>query len=303
MTDFSRKRASARPGWRAALCVFSLLAAALGARAEEQPSALQYLRRIAPRQALALPAAPKAALSYRQIPPAAANPDSYNDNDAFRRKMLAPGNSDEYLVRTDLGGILLVVQKGYLEARQTAGLVSELQQAVRDVPLLTGRPPLVRKRFTVYVYDDGPISEAGVPGALPGETGLMLAWVKEGNAPIFHEMTHLLAGYTANRSPWPRASPAPFMVADADPDKAAKRILAQDPPMLVEGLGGPGYYNFSSQRIRVDSWSFVDFLLRQGGMAKLWTLIDAGGTPAAYRKIYKTPYAALFADWKQDVER
>ncbi|HVC08704.1 MAG TPA: hypothetical protein VNH15_02045 [Elusimicrobiota bacterium] len=320
MTDSRGKKASARPRWGTALCVFSLLAAPLGARAKEQPSALESLRRLAPGQARPLPAPPtKAAPSYRPIAPVAANPDSYDDNDAFRRQMLAPGHSDEYLVRTDLGGILLVVEKGYLDARQTAGLVFELQQAVYEVPRLTGRPPLVRKRFTVYVYDRGPISESGVPGALPGETGIMLAWVKEGNAPIFHEMTHLLAGYGRSQSLAegvacavqgrlrPGVAAAPFMVAHADPDKEARRILAQDPPGLVEGLGEPGHYSFSSQRIRVDfywaSWSFVDFLLRQDGMAKLWTLIDAGGTPAAYQKIYGTSYASLFADWNQDIKR
>ncbi len=301
-------------------CVFALLLPAAAARAGERRPALQDLRRLAPQQAgipLAAPGQP--ALPYHRIAQEAANPDSYDENDAFRRKLLDARNSDEYFVDTDLGGILLVVEKNYLNARQIAQLVSDLRQAVYDIPRLTGRPPLVRKRFTVYVYDDGPISEAGVPGAQPGETGIMLAWVKEGRSPIFHEMTHLLAGYGASQSLAegiacavqgrlrPGQASAPFMVAGANPDKEAKRIIAEDPPGLLEGLGEPGHYNFSSQHIRVDfywaSWSFVEFLLRKGGMAKLWTLIDSGGTPQAYRKIYGTSYDALFADWKRKVER
>lgn len=245
-------------------------------------------------------------------PPEAANPDAFDGNDEFRRNLLDGKTSDLYRVEA-LGGILLVVQKGYLDAGELARLCSDLSEATREVPRVTRRSPLARTRFTVYVYPGGPVSEAHVPGAQPGETGVMLKFVKEDRAPLFHELTHLLAGYSNSQSlaegvaDYVQRELRPgkangFMPADADADSRSRAALASYPHAFAEAVGAPGHQSWTDPQVRFDfyyaSLSFVDFLLRQGDMKRLWSVIDAGGAPAAYEQSYRRSRAALVAEWK-----
>jgi len=239
-------------------------------------------------------------------------PDNFDSNDGFRRKLLEPANSDRWLIPTAQGGILLVVEKGYLDAAGLDRVAADLQEAVEAVPRLTGRTPRVRERFTVYVYDEGPMSEADVPGSRPGEKGLMLRFVKEKADPLFHEMTHLLAGHGGSQSlnegiaDWVQSRMRPgrstaFMPAGVDPHAKARAALAAYPPAFLETIGSPGFYRWSGAEIRFDfyycSWSFADFLLRQGDMPRFWSVLEAEGKPEAYIAAYGRSYGALVSEW------
>jgi hypothetical protein len=244
-------------------------------------------------------------------------PDKFDSNDGFRRNLLDPANSDRWLVPTAQGGILLVVEKGYLDAAALDRLCADLREAVEAVPRLTGRAPRLRGRFTVYIYAEGPMSEADVPGARPGEKGLMLRFVKEGADPLFHEMTHLLAGHGGSQSlnegiaDWIQSRLRPgrsssFMPAGINPHEKAREALAAYPPAFRETIGAPGYYRWSGETIRFDfyycSWSFTDFLLRQGDMARFWAVLESDGKPEAYLAAYGRTYDALRADWAAEAE-
>ena len=239
-------------------------------------------------------------------------PDNFDSNDGFRRNLLEPANSDRWLIPTAQGGILLVVEKGYLDAAELDRVSADLQEAVEAIPRLTGRTPRLRGRFTVYVYDEGPMSEADVPGARPGEKGLMLRFVKEEADPLFHEMTHLLAGHGGSQSlnegiaDWVQSRLRPgrktaFMPAGTDPHAKAREALAAYPPAFRETIGAPGYYRWSRDEMRYDfyycSWSFTDFLVRQGGMARFWSVLEAEGKPEAYIAAYSRSYGALVSEW------
>lgn len=280
--------------------------------------------------ARALRSAPRAASSEIETPSAkpvlrfpapaeTAAPDKDDDNDGFRRGLLDPKRSDRWIVPTELGGIMLVVEKGYLGDARLDQLCADLQEAVAAIPRLTERPPLIRGRFTVYVYDEGPMSEADVPGLRPGERGLMLRFVKDDAEPLFHELTHLLAGYSDSQSlgegiaDWVQEHQRPgrahaFVPANTDPDAIAKAALAKWPAEFGTTIGAPGYWFQGSNRdIRFDfyycSWSFASFLMRKGDAKAFWAVADAGGKPEAYRKAYGTSYDALYAAWVTEVNR
>lgn len=262
-----------------------------------------------------------AATNPRLLPAPAetARPDKFDDNDAFRAALLAPARSDRWFVPTELGGILLVVEKGYLPPARLDRLAGDLQEAVSAIPRLTGRPARVRARFTVYVYDDGPLSEADVPGAQPGEKGLMLRFVKDDAEPLFHEMTHLLAGYSDSQSlgegiaDWVQETLRPgrahaFVPAGTNPDAMAKAALAKWPAAFRTAIGAPGYWFQGSNRdIRFDfyycSWSFAAYLMRRGDAKAFWSVADAGGKPGAYRRAYGRTYDALVSDWIASLDR
>ena len=245
-----------------------------------------------------------------------AEPDNFDSNDGFRRKLLEPANSDRWLVPTAQGGILLIVEKGYLDEAELDRVSADLKEAVEAIPRLTGRTPRLKGRFTVYVYDVGPMSEADVPGARPGEKGLMLRFVKDKSDPLFHEMAHLLAGHGGSQSlnegiaDWVQARMRPgrstaFIPAGVDPHAKARAALAAYPPAFRETIGSPGFYRWSGPEIRFDfyycSWSFTDFLLRQGDMPRFWAVLEAEGKPEAYLAAYGRSRDALVAEWAAEV--
>jgi hypothetical protein len=284
------------------------------------PAGAQMSLEAAFESARVLIAAPRARAVLRTpAPPETAAPDKADDNDEFRRALLDPKRSDRWLVPTQLGGIMLVVEKGYLGDARLDQLCADLQEAVAAIPSLTGRPPLIRARFTVYVYDVGPLSEADVPGLRPGERGLMLRFVKENEEPLFHEITHLLAGYSESQSlgegvaEWAQERARPgranaFIPANTNPHAMAKAALAKWPAGFRTTIGAPGYwFGGSGAEIRFDfyycSWSFTDFLLRQGDTKAFWSVADAGGKPEAYRSAYGRTYDSLIAAWISEVSR
>ena len=262
----------------------------------------------------------KAVLRF-PAPPEAAAPDKYDDgNDDFRRALLDWKRSDRWFVPTGLGGVMLVIEKGYIDDARLDRLCADLREAVFAIPRLTGRPPLIRARFTVYVYDQGPSSKEDVPGLRPGERGLMLRTVKNDAEPLFHEMTHLLAGYSDSWSlgegiaDWVQARERPgrayaFVPANTNPDAMAKAALARRPAAFGALIGAPGReINDNSDRdVRRDfyycSWSFVSFLIRQGDMKAFWLVADAGGKPEAYQAAYGKSFTALHAAWIEELSR
>jgi hypothetical protein len=309
----------------------SLLAAVLSA-ALAAPARAQVSFEGAFEAARALRTAPGAAASFNDVatppsarvlrlpaPPETASPDKGDDNDDFRRALLDPKNSDRWFVPTEYGGIMLVAQKGYVGDARLDQLASDLQEAVSAIPRLTGRTPLIRDRFTVYVYDRGPMSQADVPGLKHGERGLMLRFVKENEEPLFHEMTHLLAGYSDSQSlgegiaEWVQETERPgrangFIPAHSDPDALSKAALKKWPAAFLTTIGAPGYwFKGSNDDIRHDfyycSWSFAAFLMRRGGAKEFWTAADAGGAPEAYLRVYGASYDALIKAWVAGVNR
>ena len=307
------------------ILISAALAAALVVPARAQISfdaafeAARALRNAPPADAFRIATPPAGTVLRFPAPPEAAAPDKDDDNDDFRRALLDPKRSDRWIVPTELGGIMLVVEKGYLGDARLDQLCADLQEAVAAIPRLTGRPPLLRARFTVYVYDVGPMSEADVPGLRPGERGLMLRFVKENEEPLFHEMTHLLAGYSDSQSlgegvaEWVQERARPgranaFIPANTNPHQMAKAALVKWPADFRTTIGAPGYwFQGSNAEIRFDfyycSWSFTDFLLRQADMKAFWAVADGGGKAESYQNAYGRSYDALIAAWIIEVNR
>lgn len=237
----------------------------------------------------------------------------------FRRTLLDPARSDRWLVSTIQGDVLLVVEKGYLDEAALDRFCTDLQEGVASVPRVTGRVSRIRGRFTVYVYDRGPISQTGVRGVAAGERGLLLRFVREGRDPLFHELTHLLAGSSGSQSlgegiadvVQSRLRPgraSAFMRAGTNPDRNAALALAKYGDDFRAVIGAPGNsVPIAAEQTRYDfyycSWSFANFLLARGSMADFWTVADAGGADAAYQRVYGLTRPELVRDWVAETIR
>ena len=266
-----------------------------------------------------LPAVQGAPVAYFRTKPERARPDPFDSNDGFRKRLLAPSHSDRYSVPTADGNVLLVVEKGYLDAADLQRIAADIQEAVREVPKFVQRSSLIKGRFTVYIYDNGPLSESGVPGARQGEKGLMLRFVKEDKAPVFHELTHMLAGYSDSQSlaegvadyvenHFRPGKAHAFVPAGLDPHVAARAAVKMYSPAFLAAIGSPGYvYRGSDQEERFNfyyaSWSFVDYLASSGDMQTLWSVIDAGATQESYQKAYGHTFEFLKQDWLEKIAR
>ena len=231
------------------------------------------------------------------------------ENAAFRRALLEPARSDRWLVPTVRGEVLVVVEKGYLDDAALDRFCAELQEGVAAVPRITGRTPRAPGRFTVYVYDRGPISQTGVRGVAARERGLFLRFVRERRDPLFHELTHLLAGSSQSQSlsegiaEVVQAQLRPgranaFMRAGADPERNAAVALAKYGEAFRATIGAPGAsVPPGNDQTRYDfyyaSWSFAKFLLARGTMADFWMVADAGGADAAYQRVFGLTRAEL----------
>jgi hypothetical protein len=277
-----------------------------------------------------------AALAFAQVPPATGGPaplvpiaaetphmDAFARDGAFRAKLLAPGRSDWFLIQAASGDVLLVAQKGYLTAAQLTALARQVQAADDAIPKWGGRR-LIKSRYTLYVYDDTldddvtPISEADVPGAQHGERGVELRFVKDGTAPLFHELTHLLVGGdgdsqslsegladTSEDHFLPGHAHA-FVLANSDPDALCKAALAKYPQPFYAAVGAPGYSSWSGSMIRFDfyycSWSFTRWLVAGASPEKVIAVLDDGASDAAYQKQLGAPLALLRARWARKLQ-
>ena len=243
----------------------------------------------------------------------ASRPDAFDGADFFRARLLEEGQS--YLL-PGAPAAFIVAEPGYLDSDSLGRFCAELARGLTAIPLLLGRSAALGERVTVYVYGSGPdapISQALVPGARAGEKGVMLRYVREDRAPLFHELNHLLAGLPGSASlsegfaDFVQARLAPgkasaFTPAGTDPHARARQALLAHPRLLV-GMGAPGAGRWSSPEEReafyFASWSYVDFLIARGGMPAFLQVFDGGGSDASCRRAFGQSCRKLRADWSK----
>lgn len=243
---------------------------------------------------------------------------AYDRWDGLRERLAKRG--EWYSLPSAAQPVLLLVEKGYLDEAALTRFAKDVVEAVAGVPECTGRkPPKFAGRLVIYVYDGGPASETDVPGVAKGDMGIMLRFVKEDEAPVFHELTHALAGYS-------HASPSlseglaeeveshfrpgkahSFTPADADPDRLAKTALGRESAAFLATVGAPNDGKpFESPQAKHDyyfsSWSFVRFLAARKGLGAVFKVMDAGGDDKSYRDAFGGDAASLRADWKKKLD-
>jgi len=165
-----------------------------------------------------------------------------------------------------------------------------------------------------YVFDSGPMSEADVPGVKKGERGIMMRFVKEDKAPVFHELTHLLAGYSDSQSlaeGFADAVDDHFRPARRTPSRRRTSIpisrekASRLPEAVLEAtarpattLVGPDIASASTGRPVV--LALADRERHHGRLHQGSS--TPGPTDDAYKTSYKKDLAALRADWKAFVD-
>ncbi len=269
------------------------------------------------------PVGPAKAVSCRKIgaavPRPAVNNTPFSGDDDFRRDMMRAADRWEVFAGA---GVDMLVEPGYMADAAVEAFCAEVVEARAAVPAVLGRAEKVRGRFTLYVFDSGPMSESDVPGVAAGQPGIMLRFVKEGESPLFHEFTHLLGGYGSqslsegladyvqNRIRPGKASG--FKPAGLNPHEKALfaagklgkayqgAVGAPDKTLwqVVEAADGVDLGGASPRHLfYYGSWSFVDYLVGLKGLPAFLAVHDAGGTEASYRTAYGKSADALRRDW------
>jgi hypothetical protein len=248
-----------------------------------------------------------------------------DEYDSFRKSLLETGQVYDLDTKNSPGARLVVekdslTKKSYLTKSELKRIASEIARALEEVPRFVGRPFITDKRITVYIYqidNTKPISGAANYGPTPDTWGIMLAFAQEDKAGVFHEFTHLternwgnggseslsegFAEYVSSQLEPGKAHT--FTLANADADQLAQAAIQNYSQIkFLQYIGaGDSAHSMPQGHVRVDfyftSWSFVNFLISNGGIPKFLKVLDAGGTPAAYFQVYGQTYSALLNQW------
>ncbi len=244
----------------------------------------------------------------------------------FRNELIRTGDVSYITAGTTRARV--VIEQNYLTAREKTYFRAELSEALVEVPELLGRRLVSGSEIvTIYVYDigkaDRPVSTTAKFSDAPNSWGIMLAYVKEGRAPLFHEVAHLsepAENFTRDHgsvslseglAEWVEAYFCPgkahgFTPADADADALAVRYIQKYPRAFVDGIGEPEpVLRFSSQDVRIafslTSWSFVKFLVANYGLSETAALVADGGT--SYERRFGKSLHVIREQWLRSLER
>lgn len=175
------------------------------------------------------------------------------------------------------------------------------------------RIPIRRDKFPIIVnLRSGP----GVSVSYHGRGPIELYWVHEGRAPIIHELTHILAGYTFANGHWTPEGLASYMQDRYGEDRAfpsrgishalTKVIIEEDVflPMteVMADRRREGYFGKGSTWNRwlayTQSTSLCQYLIERYGMERFLQIYDRPVEAMDFPRIYGKSGEALVREWK-----
>ncbi len=255
---------------------------------------------------------------------------SFDYSDAFREELLSTG--ELYLLKTsDKHRALLVIEKNYLTAHEIQWVSGEIAEALNGVSKLLNRPYLEKNIITYYIVSDTSygakiLSYAAPIGSNLGTWGIMLKYVKEKEAPVFHETAHLaepmspimpnslsegIADYA--QQAFRPGLPYAFVPQNIDVNAAARRALKlyDQIPEFKNTIGSQAPYWPKLEEMDPDlpsvyafyftSHSFVNFLVYKYGLEKVLQNLEANSTEQAYLDIFQVSLSSLKDDWAKSL--
>ena len=187
---------------------------------------------------------------------------------------------------------------------------AQLDVGTRALEKYVGSPPVGRFPIVVNL-----LPGRGVSHSHGGQGAIELYWVREVQAPIIHELTQVLAGYTASNGHWTQEGFASYMQDRYGEDLAfPTRRMADD---LVKVLNEDGhllpmldvmkdrnrrkYFGLGTPWERwlayTQATSLCGYLLGQYGPEKFFELYDRPFEAIDFRRLYGRTAELLVRDW------
>ncbi len=160
---------------------------------------------------------------------------------------------------------------------------------------------------------------AGVSHSHHGQGSIELYWVRERRAPIIHELTHVLAGYTASNGHWTQEGFASYMQDRYGEDIAFPtqrmahglvKALREDGrllPMLeiMKDRDRATYFGLRTPWSRwlayTQSTSFCQFLIERYGKERFFEIYDRSVETMDFTGLYGRTAEVLIAEWSSYV--
>ena len=220
---------------------------------------------------------------------------------------VAPAHRDARFVIHDLGGFT---------AADVARVRAELDASVRALAPYLGAPSAARLPVTVNLRP-GP----GVSHSHHGAGPIELHWVRERRAPIVHELTHVLAGYTPAHGHWTQEGFASYMQDRYGEDEAfptrrlahalVKAIVDDGAllPMLdvMRDRGRRRYFGLGDPWRRwlayTQSTSLCTYLIEWHGAERFFRIYDLPFERMDFVGVYGMDAERLLEAWLREVTR
>jgi hypothetical protein len=155
----------------------------------------------------------------------------------------------------------------------------------------------------------------GVSHSHHGQGAIELYWVREVRAPIIHELTHVLAGYTASNGHWTQEGFASYMQDQYGEDNAFPTQKMAHALVKVLGEAGSALPMLEVMRDRnrtkyfglhtpwerwlayTQSTSLCGYLIERYGQEKFFKLYDAPFEAIDFRGLYGKTAEVLVNEW------
>lgn len=159
----------------------------------------------------------------------------------------------------------------------------------------------------------------GVSHSYGGQGAIELYWVHEERAPIIHELTHVLAGYTSANGHWTQEGFASYMQDEYGEDvafptqkvaHALVKVIRQEGsflPMLdvMRDRSRKKYFGLGTPRERwlayTQSTSLTRYLIETYGAAKFLKIYDRPVEAMDFAGLYGKSVEALIEEWSRFV--
>jgi hypothetical protein len=213
----------------------------------------------------------------------------------------SPSYRDERFIINNLGGF---------PDAEVQRVRAQLEVGARALERYIGPPPA--RKFPVAVNVN---PGRGVSHSYGGQGAIELYWVREGRAPIVHELTHVLAGYRSANGHWTQEGFASYMQDRYGEDiafptqrmaHALVKVLREDGsllPMLevMKDRSRGRYFGLGTPWERwvayTQSTSFCTYLIERYGAERFFKLYDVPVEAIDFTGLYGKMAEALVDEW------
>jgi len=204
----------------------------------------------------------------------------------------------------------VIFNNGDFTAREIQRVRAQLEAGAAALEKYVG--PVPGRRFPVVV---NLWAGRGVSHSHHGQGSIELYWVREVRAPIVHELTHVLAGYTAANGHWTQEGFASYMQDQYGEDTAFPtrrmahalvRIIGEEGSSLpmLEVMRDRSRTRYFGLRTPWERWlaytqstSFCRYLIESYGPQKFFKVYDAPLETIDFQGLYGKTAATLVNDW------
>jgi len=218
---------------------------------------------------------------------------------------LSPSYRDERFV---------ILSSGDFTAQDVERVREQLEVGLKALERYT--PPAPRAKFPIVV---NLWSGSGVSHSYHGRGPIELFWVKEMRSPIIHELTHVMAGYTASNGHWTQEGFASYMQDEYGEDRAfptAKmahalvKVLSEEASLLpmeyvMRDRNRQTYFGTRTPWERwlayTQSTSLCRYLIERYGRERFVQVYDVPFERVDFEKLYEKPVGILLDEWLSHV--